>query len=104
MKDKDGGKEGVTAMPRGGGREERGIQRSGRWEQEGKLGTPRVPHTHTHTQSPLYPPASLQRAADSSSHQPLRTVTSAPFYRRGSRGPQGHQLRHSWGACGFVRL
>ena len=37
MKDKDGGKEGVTAMPRGGGREERGIQRSGRWEQEGKF-------------------------------------------------------------------
>lgn len=49
MKDKDGGEEGVTAMPGGGG-EERGGQRSGRREQEGKLGTPSLP---THTQSSI---------------------------------------------------
>ena len=52
MKDRDGGKEGVTAMPRGGGREERGVQRSGRWEQEGKLGTA-PPPTPTQSSSSL---------------------------------------------------
>ena len=69
MKDKDGGKEGVIAMQGSGG----GGGSQAIWKQKGKLGT--------HPAGLFLYTASLQRATKSFSQQPLRTITSSPFYR-----------------------